>query len=159
MRNEVVIDQIISFHKPNKKSKEWEYNGLNYFSDQTPYKGWFGAKGSQGGGIPLLFKIELQGDFSPMNPLGIPYHQISPKGAHYHLSLTCGLWPSTKPAQSNSWCNAMACDLWSSKSRSQSQVQKMLLILSTQDCPFFPFPLLLAYWECKCMRTLCPLRG
>jgi hypothetical protein len=33
-----------------------------------------------GGGIPLLFKIELQGDFSPMDPLGIPYHQISPYG-------------------------------------------------------------------------------
>jgi hypothetical protein len=42
-------------------------------------KGWFGAKGSPWRGIPLLFKIELQGDFSPMDPLGIPYHQISPK--------------------------------------------------------------------------------
>jgi hypothetical protein len=30
------------------------------------------------GGILLLFKIELQRDFSPMDPLGIPYHQISP---------------------------------------------------------------------------------
>jgi hypothetical protein len=37
-------------------------------------------KGIHGGGIPLLFKIELQGDFSPMDPLGIPCHQISPSG-------------------------------------------------------------------------------
>jgi hypothetical protein len=35
-------------------------------------------KGIHGGEIHLLFKIELQGDFSPMDPLGIPYHQISP---------------------------------------------------------------------------------
>jgi hypothetical protein len=33
-------------------------------------------------GIPLLFKIELQKDFSPMDPLGIPDHQISPH-SHY----------------------------------------------------------------------------
>jgi hypothetical protein len=38
-------------------------------------------KGIHGGGIPLLFKIELQGDFSPMDPLGIPCHQISPSSA------------------------------------------------------------------------------
>jgi hypothetical protein len=37
-------------------------------------------KGIHGGGISLLFKIKLQGDFSPMDPLGIPYHQISPAG-------------------------------------------------------------------------------
>jgi hypothetical protein len=36
-------------------------------------------EGIHGGGIPLLFKIELQGDFSPMDSLGIQYHQISPK--------------------------------------------------------------------------------
>jgi hypothetical protein len=30
-------------------------------------------------GIPLLFKIELQEDFSPIDPFGNPYHQISPK--------------------------------------------------------------------------------
>ena len=27
----------------------------------------------------MLFKIELQGNFSPMDPLEIPNHQISPK--------------------------------------------------------------------------------
>jgi hypothetical protein len=37
-------------------------------------------EGIHGGVIPLLFKIELQGDFSPMDPLGIPNHQISPEG-------------------------------------------------------------------------------
>jgi hypothetical protein len=37
-------------------------------------------KGIHGGGIPLLFKIELQVNFFPMDPLGIPYHQISPNG-------------------------------------------------------------------------------
>jgi hypothetical protein len=36
-------------------------------------------EGIHGGGIPLLFKIELQGDFSSMDPLGILDHQINPK--------------------------------------------------------------------------------
>lgn len=30
--------------------------------------------------ILLLFKIELEGDFFPMDLLGIPNHQISPNG-------------------------------------------------------------------------------
>jgi hypothetical protein len=42
-------------------------------------KGSFGDRGSRGEEILLLFKIELQGDSSPMDPLGIPNHQISPK--------------------------------------------------------------------------------
>jgi hypothetical protein len=37
-------------------------------------------EGLHGGGMSGLFKIELRGDFSPMDPLGIPDHQISPKG-------------------------------------------------------------------------------
>jgi hypothetical protein len=38
------------------------------------------SEGIYVGGISLLFKNELQGDFSPMDPLGIPDHQISPQG-------------------------------------------------------------------------------
>jgi hypothetical protein len=37
-------------------------------------------EGIHGGEIPLLFKIELREDFSPLYPLEIPDHQISPKG-------------------------------------------------------------------------------
>jgi hypothetical protein len=35
-------------------------------------------EGLHGGGISLLFKIELQGDLLPMDPLGIRDNQISP---------------------------------------------------------------------------------
>lgn len=35
--NNVVMDQLIAFHKPNKKNAEWEDNGLAYFSNQIPY--------------------------------------------------------------------------------------------------------------------------
>jgi hypothetical protein len=45
-------------------------------------------EGIHGGGILLLFKIELQGDFSPMDPLGIPDHQISPKEVAFHVPVT-----------------------------------------------------------------------
>jgi hypothetical protein len=38
MRNEVVMNQLIPFHKPNKNSEEWEDDGLAHFSNQTPYK-------------------------------------------------------------------------------------------------------------------------
>lgn len=38
-------------------------------------------KGIHGGRITLLFKIELQEDFSPMDPLGVPDHQISPNSS------------------------------------------------------------------------------
>jgi hypothetical protein len=38
MMNEMVMDQLIPFHKPNKKSEKWEDNGLGYSSNQTPYK-------------------------------------------------------------------------------------------------------------------------
>jgi hypothetical protein len=38
MRNEVVMDQLISLHKPNKKSEEWEDDELAHSSNQTPYK-------------------------------------------------------------------------------------------------------------------------
>jgi hypothetical protein len=38
MRNEVVMDQLIPFHKPNKNSEEWEDDGLAHSSNQTPYK-------------------------------------------------------------------------------------------------------------------------
>jgi hypothetical protein len=38
MRNDMVINQIISFYKPNKKNKKWKYDELAYFSNQTPYK-------------------------------------------------------------------------------------------------------------------------
>jgi hypothetical protein len=44
-----------------------------------PAKGWFGDRGSRGKEILLLFKIELQGNSSPIDPLGIPNHQINPK--------------------------------------------------------------------------------
>jgi hypothetical protein len=47
---------------------------------QHPPKDWFGDRGSRGKEILLLFKIKLQGNSSPMDPLGIPNHQISPKG-------------------------------------------------------------------------------
>jgi hypothetical protein len=39
MRNEVVMDQLIPLHKPNKKSEEGKDDGLTYSSNQTPYKG------------------------------------------------------------------------------------------------------------------------
>jgi hypothetical protein len=35
MRDEVVVDQSIPFHKPNKKSKEWEDDGPPCSSNQT----------------------------------------------------------------------------------------------------------------------------
>jgi hypothetical protein len=35
MRNEVVMDELIPFYKPNKKSEERE-DGLVYFLNQTP---------------------------------------------------------------------------------------------------------------------------
>jgi hypothetical protein len=41
-------------------------------------------KGIHEGGILLLFKIELQKDFSLMDPFGIPYHQISPTSVRGH---------------------------------------------------------------------------
>jgi hypothetical protein len=44
-------------------------------------RSWFGNQGSREEEILLLFKIELQGDSSPMDPLGIPNHQISPRFA------------------------------------------------------------------------------
>jgi hypothetical protein len=37
MRNEMVMDQLILFYKPNKKSEEWENDGLTHSSNQTPY--------------------------------------------------------------------------------------------------------------------------
>jgi hypothetical protein len=38
MRNKVVMDELILFHKPNKNSEEWEDDGLAHSSNQTPYK-------------------------------------------------------------------------------------------------------------------------
>jgi hypothetical protein len=38
MMNEVVMDQVISFHNPNKKCEEWEDDRLAYYSNQTIYK-------------------------------------------------------------------------------------------------------------------------
>jgi hypothetical protein len=38
MRNEVVMNQLILFHKPNKNSEEWEDDELAHSSNQTPYK-------------------------------------------------------------------------------------------------------------------------
>jgi hypothetical protein len=38
MRNEMMMDQLILFHKPNKKSEEWEDDALTYFLNQTLYK-------------------------------------------------------------------------------------------------------------------------
>jgi hypothetical protein len=35
MINVIVIDQLISFYKPNKKSEEWQDDELPYFSKQT----------------------------------------------------------------------------------------------------------------------------
>jgi hypothetical protein len=35
--NEVVMDQLISLHKPNKKIEKWENDGLAHFSNQTAY--------------------------------------------------------------------------------------------------------------------------
>jgi hypothetical protein len=32
------MDQLISFHKPNKNSEEWEDDRLAHFLNQTPYK-------------------------------------------------------------------------------------------------------------------------
>jgi hypothetical protein len=32
------MDQLILFHKPNKKSEEWEDDGIAHFSNQTAYK-------------------------------------------------------------------------------------------------------------------------
>ena len=32
------MDQLIPFHKPNKKSEEWEDDGLAHPSNQTVYK-------------------------------------------------------------------------------------------------------------------------
>jgi hypothetical protein len=37
MRNKVVIDQLIPFHKPNKRVMS-KNDVLAYFSNQTPYK-------------------------------------------------------------------------------------------------------------------------
>jgi hypothetical protein len=37
MRNEMMMDQLILFHKPNKNS-EWENDGLVHSSNQTPHK-------------------------------------------------------------------------------------------------------------------------
>jgi hypothetical protein len=39
MRNDVVMDQLISFHKPNKNSDESEDDGLAHCSNQTPHYG------------------------------------------------------------------------------------------------------------------------
>jgi hypothetical protein len=50
-----------------------------------------------GGGILLLFKIDLQGDFSRMDPLGILDHQISLYGTRGALVL----WPSEREIGSN----------------------------------------------------------
>jgi hypothetical protein len=44
-------------------------------------------EGIHRGGIPLLFKIELQGDFSPMYSLRISDHQIGPKGLYHRRGL------------------------------------------------------------------------
>jgi hypothetical protein len=41
MRNEVVMDQLIPFHKPNKNSEEREDDGLAHSLNQTPYKSLF----------------------------------------------------------------------------------------------------------------------
>jgi hypothetical protein len=38
MRNEMVMDQLILLHKPNKNSEEWEDDGLIHSSNQTSYK-------------------------------------------------------------------------------------------------------------------------
>jgi hypothetical protein len=38
MKNEMVMDQPILFHKPNKNSEEWENDGLAHYSNQTPHK-------------------------------------------------------------------------------------------------------------------------
>jgi hypothetical protein len=37
MRNEMVMDQLILLHKPNKNSEEWEDDELVHSSNQTPY--------------------------------------------------------------------------------------------------------------------------
>jgi hypothetical protein len=37
MMNELVMDQFIPFHKPNKKSEELEDDGLAHYSNQTLY--------------------------------------------------------------------------------------------------------------------------
>jgi hypothetical protein len=36
------MDQLISFHKPNKNSEERENDGLTHFSNQTLYNSVFG---------------------------------------------------------------------------------------------------------------------
>jgi hypothetical protein len=48
MRDEVVMDQLIPFYKPNKKNKEWEDDVLAHYSNQTSYiyKGLRGRKKS-----------------------------------------------------------------------------------------------------------------
>jgi hypothetical protein len=65
-------------------------------------QGWFGDRGSPGEEILFLFKIELEGDSSPMDPLGIPNHQTSPETVH---SITY-------------WClqNCICCLRWNNTS-------------------------------------------
>jgi hypothetical protein len=53
-------------------------------------------EGIHGEEIPLLFKIQLRGDFSPMDPLGILDHQISPYGHHYSRDESM-LWKIRNP--------------------------------------------------------------
>jgi hypothetical protein len=63
-------DQVANHLKTWKK-----YTRINYLRVDLVIGD---PKGIHGGEILLLFKIELQGNSSPMDPLGIPNHQISP---------------------------------------------------------------------------------
>jgi hypothetical protein len=38
MRNEVMMNQLIPFHEPNKKGDKWEDDGITHSSNLSPYK-------------------------------------------------------------------------------------------------------------------------